>query len=60
MTVVAGLPGWATQGLAGAVEQRDAADEVRAWPRGARPSQLISVFDGPNPSALRYGREADG
>jgi hypothetical protein len=25
----------------------DAADEVRAWPGGARPSQLIHVFDGP-------------
>jgi hypothetical protein len=26
----------------------------------ARPLQLSAVFDGPNPSALRYGREADG
>jgi hypothetical protein len=24
----------------------DAADEVRAWPGGARPSQLIHVLDG--------------
>jgi len=47
MTVVAQLPGWATPGFASAVEQRDAADEVRAWPGGARPSQLISVSYGP-------------
>jgi hypothetical protein len=43
----------------GAVEQPDAADEVRDG-KAARPSPLIWVFDGPNPSALRYGREADG
>jgi hypothetical protein len=31
----------------GAAQQRDAADEVRAWPDEARPSQLISVLGGP-------------
>jgi hypothetical protein len=29
----------------GAIEQMDAADEVRAWPDGARPSQLIHVLN---------------
>ena len=36
----------------------DAADEVRAWPDGARPSQLIHVFDGRR-SQQRYMKIPD-
>ena len=40
----------------GAVEQPDAADEVRASPAEARPSQLIRVFDGRKARRVEVGR----